>query len=367
MWGNADAKISLHPIPQSDGKEIMNRPKTQLLTPEEMQPAEKIIPNLLDELDQMILGSEHIHRMILTALLSRGHVLLEGVPGVGKTLTVRMLSRLLGLDWKRVQFTPDLMPGDILGNHILQSSETGERKLVFQKGPVFTNILLADEINRASPKTQSALLEAMQEQSVTLLGMTRQLPDPFFVLATQNPIEMEGTWPLPEAQMDRFLFKLNMDAVRPEILEKIITTRRRGTPPEPERMMEPGDLDTLFALMERIALPLPVARYISRLVGATHPQSPEAAEMVKNYVSFGASPRAAIGIAEAARGHALIRGRPSAGFEDVKAVALHALNHRLILSYRARIDRIDSRSVADELLGTLDETGINLPDSVEVQ
>ncbi|MGE0084422.1 MAG: AAA family ATPase [Desulfococcaceae bacterium] len=346
---------------------MTNGQKTQLLTPEEIRSAEELISGLLTQLDRMILGSEHIHRMLLIALLSRGHVLLEGVPGVGKTLTVRTLSRLLGLDFKRVQFTPDLMPGDIVGNHILQTSESGERKLVFQKGPVFTHILLADEINRASPKTQSALLEAMQEQSVTLLGMTRELPNPFFVLATQNPIEMEGTYPLPEAQVDRFLFKLNVDTVSPGILEKIITTRRRGTPPEPGQIMNPGDLENLFAMMERMALPVPVARYISRLVGASHPESPEATEMVKNYVSFGASPRAAIGIAEAARGYALICGRPAAGFEDVKSVAPHALNHRLILSYKARIDRISSHSVLDELLACLDETGMNLPDNVEVR
>jgi len=178
---------------------------------------------------------------------------------------------------------------------------------------------------------------------------------------------MEGTYPLPEAQVDRFLFKLKVDTVRPEILEKIITTRRRGTPPEPEQKMKSGDLDNLFARMERMALPVPVARYISRLVGATHPASAEATEMVKNYVSFGASPRAAIGIAEAARGHALISGRPVAGFEDVKTVAPHALNHRLILSYKARIDRIDSFSILHELLATLDETGMHLPDTFEVK
>ncbi len=346
---------------------MINRQKIQLLTPDEIRSAEELISGLLAQLDRMILGSEHIHRMLLIALLSRGHVLLEGVPGVGKTLTVRTLSRLLGLDFKRVQFTPDLMPGDIVGNHILQTLESGERKLVFQKGPVFTHILLADEINRASPKTQSALLEAMQEQAVTLLGTTRELPNPFFVLATQNPIEMEGTYPLPEAQVDRFLFKLNMDMVSPEILEKIITTRRRGTPPEPGQIMKPGDLDRIFTLMERMALPVPVARYISRLVGATHPESAEATEMVKNYVSFGASPRAAIGIAEAARGHALISGRPAAGFGDVKAVAPHVLNHRLILSYKARIDRIHSCSILDNLLATVDETGMNLPDNVGVK
>ncbi|HMF19780.1 MAG TPA: AAA family ATPase, partial [Gemmataceae bacterium] len=178
------------------------------MKPEELQPAVDLAGNLLAQLDRILLGQTELHRLVLVGILSRGHVLLEGVPGVGKTALVKALGQLLGLEFKRVQFTPDLMPGDILGTHILQDSANGQREMTFRPGPVFSNILLADEINRASPKTQSALLEAMQERSVTLLGTTRPLPAPFFVLASQNPIELEGTYPLPEAQLDRFLFKL---------------------------------------------------------------------------------------------------------------------------------------------------------------
>src|SRR5262245_2378891 len=184
-----------------------NQPET-LLKPEELKPAVDLAGNLLAQLDRILLGQTELHRLVLVGILSQGHVLLEGVPGVGKTALVKALGQLLGLEFKRVQFTPDLMPGDILGTHILQESAGGERVMSFRPGPVFCNLLLADEINRASPKTQSALLEAMQERAVTLLGTTRSLPRPFFVLASQNPIELEGTYPLPEAQLDRFLFKL---------------------------------------------------------------------------------------------------------------------------------------------------------------
>ncbi len=338
-----------------------------MLTPDEINSANELTSNILKELDHIILGHSGVHRMVLVSLLSRGHVLLEGVPGVGKTLLVKTLSKLLGLDYNRVQFTPDLMPGDILGNHILQETGAGKREMVFQKGPVFTNVLLADEINRATPKTQSALLEAMQEQSVTLLGSTRNLPSPFFVLATQNPIELEGTYPLPEAQVDRFLFKLILNPVEPEVLDNIISTRRRGEPPAPTWSMDIEKLNQLFAIMDSIILPKPVSKYISRIVGATHPNYSEATEKVRAYVSFGASPRAAIGIAETARAHALIQGRPVVGFEDVKTVAPHALNHRIILNYKARIDRVDSRAVLDELLSGIDETGMELPENVEIK
>src|SRR5271170_175019 len=178
--------------------------------PDELSPAVDLTRRLLQQLDTMLLGRPELHRLVIIGILSRGHVLLEGVPGVGKTALVKALSQLLGLDFKRVQFTPDLMPGDILGSHILQDAPGGGREMIFRPGPVFTHLLLADEINRASPKTQSALLEAMQERTVTLLGNTRELPEPFFVLASQNPIELEGTYPLPEAQLDRFLFKLHV-------------------------------------------------------------------------------------------------------------------------------------------------------------
>jgi MoxR-like ATPase len=342
-----------------------HQPET-LLKPEELKPAVDLAGNLLAQLDRILLGQTELHRLVLVGILSRGHVLLEGVPGVGKTALVKALGQLLGLEFKRVQFTPDLMPGDILGTHILQDSVNGEREMTFRPGPVFSNILLADEINRASPKTQSALLEAMQERSVTLLGTTRPLPAPFFVLASQNPIELEGTYPLPEAQLDRFLFKLAVAPVDVGVLDRIISTRRRGEPPAPEQIIGRAELESLFAAMERIFLPRPVARYIARLVAATHPKAAEATETIRQYVAYGASPRAAIAMAEAARGLALLDGRPTAGFEDVKTVAPAVLNHRLILDYKARLDQVDAFTIVHKLLAGLDETGLNLPADVEV-
>jgi MoxR-like ATPase len=333
-----------------------------LLQPQELKPAVDLANRLLDQLDRMLLGRSDLHRLVLVGILSRGHVLLEGVPGVGKTALVKALSQLLGLDFKRVQFTPDLMPGDILGTHILQETTDGKREMTFRPGPVFTNLLLADEINRASPKTQSALLESMQERAVTLLGTTRPLPEPFFVLASQNPIELEGTYPLPEAQLDRFLFKLIVSTVDAEVLNQIISTRRRGEPPAPDWVMSAAELEQLFRIMERVFLPRPVARYIARLVAATHPQAAEATERVRGYVTYGASPRAAIAIAEAARGYALLAGRPTVGFDDVKAVTPSVLNHRLILNYKARLDQVDAFAVVANLVAGIDETALNLPE-----
>jgi MoxR-like ATPase len=346
----------------------MHAPTTTdaLLQPAELRPAVALAGRLLDELDRILLGQSDLHGLVVVGILSRGHVLLEGVPGVGKTALVKALGQLLGLEFKRVQFTPDLMPGDILGTHILQESPGGERVMTFRPGPVFTNLLLADEINRASPKTQSALLEAMQEGAVTLLGTTRLLPHPFFVLASQNPIELEGTYPLPEAQLDRFLFKLQVRRVEVAVLDQIISTRRRGEPPAPTWRMPAEDLESLFAVMDRVFLPRPVARYIARLVAATHPGGAEATEEVRQYVTFGASPRAAIAMAEAARGVALLAGRPTAGFEDVKAVAGPVLNHRLILGYKARLDGVDPAAVVNGLLGRLDEAGLDLPAGLEI-
>jgi MoxR-like ATPase len=337
-----------------------------LLQPEELKPAVALAGRLLEQLDRVLLGRQELHRLVLAGILSRGHVLLEGVPGVGKTALVKALARLLGLDFKRVQFTPDLMPGDILGAHILQGGPDGQRDMTFRPGPVFTNILLADEINRASPKTQSALLEAMQERCVTLLGTTRPLPEPFFVLASQNPIELEGTYPLPEAQLDRFLFKLVVHNVGVDVLDRIISTRRHGEPPAPDWTMGPDDLWRVFAVLDRVFLPRPVSRYVARLVAATHPSATEARPQVKAYVSFGASPRAAIAMAESARALALLAGRPTVGFEDVKAVAGPVLNHRLILNYKARLDQVDTFAVIGDLLAGLDETGIRLPTDIAI-
>jgi len=332
-----------------------------------LQPAAELTKKVLEQLDRILLGRKELHRLVLIGILSRGHVLFEGLPGLGKTALVRTIGRILKLEFKRIQFTPDLMPGDILGTHILQQTDSGKREMVFQPGPVFTNILLADEINRASPKTQSALLETMQENSVTLLGHTRMLPQPFFVLASQNPIELEGTYPLPEAQLDRFLFRLLFDNVDTQVLDQIISERRRGELPEPTWQMEREELDRLFEIMGRIYLPRPVSRYIARLVSATHPGASEAPESVTRYVSYGASPRAAIAIAEAARAQALISGRPTVGFEDVKVVAEPVLNHRLLLNYQARFDRMTPSKLVQELVGRLDETGMKLPKDVELQ
>jgi MoxR-like ATPase len=337
-----------------------------ILQPEELRPATDLTARTLEQLGRILLGQADLHRMVLVGVLSHGHILLEGVPGVGKTALVKALGATLNLEFGRVQFTPDLMPADIVGTHILQETATGEREMVFRPGPVFTNLLLADEINRASPKTQSALLEAMQERAVTLLGKTRPLPDPFFVLASQNPIELEGTYPLPEAQLDRFLLKLQVVGAQVDVLDEIISTRRRGEPPAPTWSMSAEELASVFAVMDRIYLPHAVSRYVSRLVAATHAGADEATEAVNAYVSYGASPRAAIGIAEAARAEALLAGRPTVGFEDARAVAPAVLNHRLILNYKARFDGVDTFAVIDGLLGTLDETGLDLPRDVRV-
>ena len=312
-----------------------------LLTPDEIAPVKSDLDATLAALDAMLLGRPALHRLVLAGILARGHVLLEGLPGLGKTALVKALSQILELDFKRVQFTPDLMPSDILGAHVLETGADGRREMVFRPGPVFCNLLLADEINRASPKTQSAMLETMQERSVTLLGVTRKLPDPFFVLASQNPIELEGTYPLPEAQTDRFLFKLHVGAPDAATLADIIATRAQGEMPACPFTLPRSALLKAFETTARVALPAAVANWIARLVAASHGAK---------YVTYGASPRAAIAIAESARAVALMDGRPSVGFDDVRTVAPSALNHRLILDYRAKLDGVDAFKVVDGLL-----------------
>ena len=315
-----------------------------LLTPEEIAPVKTNLDATLAALDTMLLGRPELHRLVLSGILAHGHVLLEGLPGLGKTALVKALSEILELDFKRVQFTPDLMPSDILGAHVLETKDDGRREMAFRPGPVFCNLLLADEINRASPKTQSAMLETMQERAVTLLGVTRKLPDPFFVLASQNPIELEGTYPLPEAQTDRFLFKLHVGSPSVETLTSILTTRTQGEMPKCPFTLRRDDLLTAFATTARVVLPAAVANWIGRLVAATH---------TADYVTYGASPRAAIAIAEAARAIALMDGRPSVGFDDVRAVAPSALNHRLLLDYRAKLDGVTPFTVIERLLASV--------------
>ncbi|MDR0931964.1 MAG: AAA family ATPase [Victivallales bacterium] len=338
----------------------------ELLTPEELKPISERAARILDELDRLLLGQHEAHRLLLIGILSRGHVLLEGLPGVGKTALVKALGALLSLDFKRIQFTPDLLPSDILGCNILQSTPDGEKKMFFQPGAIFTNILLADEINRASPKTQSAMLEAMQEHAVTLLGETRPLPEPFFVLASQNPIELEGTYPIPEAQLDRFLFKVAIKSVNSDVLARIIADRRRGETPPVSFVVNRTELSELFGAMEQIYLSAPVADYMARLVAAAHPGTAESLPEITQFVAFGASPRAAIALSESARAAALLAGRPTVGFEDVKSVAPAVLNHRLILNYQARLEKISSFDLVDMLLSKVDPAGVELPKGVKI-
>jgi MoxR-like ATPase len=341
--------------------------ESALLAPAELDAGRALAGALVAGLDRVLLGQSELTRQIVTACLARGHVLLEGLPGLGKTELVKALASLLGLSFRRLQFTPDLLPGDITGGHILEEDPTkgGGRRLVFHPGPIFAHVILADEINRASPKTQSALLEAMQERRVTVLGETRPLPAPFFVLATQNPIELEGTYPLPEAQLDRFLFKLDVHGVDRATLEAIITERRAGRPPELEAAATLAQLEQLFALVDRVFLPRAVASFIARLVEASHPACKAAPKEVTSYARFGGSPRAAIAIAEAARAHALLSGKRNVGFDDVRSVAPHALAHRIVLDYRARLDGVDSHRVVAALLASVGELEEELPREVQ--
>ena len=313
------------------------------------------LSRLRTALNHVLFGQEKLVDAVITGLLSRGHLLLEGLPGLGKTELVKGLARALQIDARRVQFTPDLLPGDITGNPILQEVE-GRRQFVFQRGPIFANLVLADEINRASPKTQSALLEAMQERRVTVMGETHGLPDPFFVLATQNPIELEGTYPLPEAQLDRFLFKLEVTRNSVAVLQKIVQNREIGVEPTIEPVMTREELIELCDLARTIHLPEVVANYIARIVDATH-ESP-AAEGVK----FGASPRAALALAAAARSAALLGGRLNASFEDVEALAGPVLQHRLVLDYTARLGGRTAADVVRSILAAVPKQDKAAPD-----
>jgi len=297
------------------------------------------------ELNSLLYGQQRLIESVITGMVANGHLLLEGLPGLGKTELVKGLARAIGLVAKRIQFTPDLLPGDITGSPILQETG-GVRQFVFQPGPLFANLVLADEINRASPKTQSSLLEAMQERRVTVMGETHPLPNPFFVIATQNPIELEGTYPLPEAQLDRFLFKLDVPEAGVDVLERIVSGREMGVEPVVEPVLTGDELAAASALARRVYLPPVVANYIARLVAATRPGSGEAAAGVK----FGASPRAALGLAAAARARALLEGRPNTSFEDVAAVAAPILGHRVILDYTARLTGQTSAAVVGRIL-----------------
>jgi MoxR-like ATPase len=308
------------------------------------------------EVSRVIVGQELVVRGVTIALIAGGHVLLEGLPGLGKTLLVRTIARALQLQYSRIQFTPDLMPADILGTNVLLETAHGGRAFQFQPGPIFANLVLADEINRATPRTQSALLEAMQEQAVTVGTVGHPLPRPFFVLATQNPIEMEGTYPLPEAELDRFFFKLLVGFPSRAELSAIVerTTGPRGEPPAAI-----ADGASVLELQD-VAREIPVASHVSdyavRLVLASHPELPEGVESARRNVRYGASPRAAQAIIVGSKIHAILAGRVNVAFDDVRRVALPALRHRLILNYEAEAKGITADRVVAELIAAVPES-----------
>ncbi len=302
------------------------------------------------EVGRRIVGNEDIVANTVTALLGGGHVLLEGIPGVGKTALVHTLSDVLHLKFSRIQFTPDLMPADIVGTNIVQEHDAGGTFFEFQPGPIFANIVLADEINRATPKTQSALLEAMQEMSVSVGKTTYKLEQPFLVLATQNPLEMEGTYPLPEAQLDRFFFKLKVTYPTEAAMHTILERTTQATTDQVERVVDADEILKMRYAARLVPIAQPVQGYAIRLTLGTHPTSPYATPMIKQYVRYGASPRAAQAVVLAAKIHALTHGQAFVSPENIRAVALPALRHRVLMNFEGEAEQVDADVMVNELL-----------------
>jgi MoxR-like ATPase len=312
------------------------------------------VNRLRDEMQKVIVGHQEIVEGVVTALLAGGHALIEGVPGLGKTLLVRTLADAVDLTFSRIQFTPDLMPADILGTQVLVEDERGQKRFQFQKGPLFANVVLADEVNRATPKTQSALLEAMQEQSVTVAKTTYQLEPPFFVLATQNPLEMEGTYPLPEAQLDRFFYKLKVGFPDHEALHTILDRTTQSTTTQAEKVLSAARLLELRSLVREVPVARPVQDFAVRVLLATHPEEapgrPPAPPLVKKYVRYGASPRGAQACLLGAKIKALLDGRFAVSTGDLRAVVKPALRHRIILNFEGEAEGIDPDRVIESIL-----------------
>lgn len=314
-----------------------------------------VVDRIKKEISKVIVGYDEIINFTIISLLSGGHVLLEGVPGIGKTLLVRTLSEILDLKFSRIQFTPDLMPADITGTNIILEDENGRKYFKFQEGPIFANIILADEINRATPKTQSALLEAMQEGSVTSGGIIYSLPKPFFVMATQNPIEMEGTYPLPEAQLDRFFFKLILTPPSQEELLEIIERTTNVETPKVNKVADGETIEELKKIVRSVPVPMAVKEYAVKIVLATHPESAYAPEKVKKYVRYGASPRGAQALILGGKALALIEGRSNVSFKNIKKVAVPALRHRIILSFEGEAEGITTDEIIEDILEKVKE------------
>lgn len=302
-----------------------------------------------EEIGSVIIGQKELVRNVLTAMVAGGNVLLEGMPGLGKTQLVKAVGDAVDLEFSRIQFTPDLMPADVTGTTVMNREENGNMSFVFRKGPIFANLVLADEINRATPKTQSALLEAMQEHTVTGGSQTYRLEEPFFVLATQNPLETEGTYPLPEAQMDRFLFKLDVAFPNKEELMKIVLTTTDGKVHRASKVMDGKRLLQMREIAQQVPVAEPVAEYLMDLILKTHPENPEAPEVVRQYVRYGASPRGAQAVLQAARIFALLAGRYHVAYEDIKQAAKPALKHRIFLNFEGMAEGKTSDEIIEAL------------------
>ena len=310
----------------------------------------EVYNSLREEIGKVIVGQDAIVDGTLNALFANGHVLLEGVPGLGKTLLVRTLSQVLDLSFNRIQFTPDLMPADVLGTNMVHETDDGKRAFEFHHGPIFAHLVLADEINRATPKTQSAMLEAMQERSVTIGGEIRKLDLPFFVLATQNPIDQEGTYPLPEAQLDRFFYKLLVDYPTAGELSEIVTRTTEGTKVEVSKVVNGATLIELQQLVQQVPVASHVKDYAVRLILATHPNTETAQEITNQFLKFGSSPRGAQALLLGAKVRALTEGRFNVSFDDVAEVALPALRHRLIVNFEAEAEGVTTDLVLQKIM-----------------
>ena len=308
------------------------------------------------EIGKVIVGQDDVVRSTIICVLGGGHALLEGVPGLGKTMLIRTLGDVLDLQFSRIQFTPDLMPADIVGTDILEETEDGHRQFRFQAGPIFANLLLADEINRATPKTQSAMLEAMQEKTVTVAGRRYDLEMPFFVLATQNPIEMEGTYPLPEAQLDRFLFKVNVNFPKVSELIEILDRTTGVEQPRASKVADGAQVIGMGKLALSTPIPSHVSEYVARIVVATHPESEVAAPMLRQYARYGASPRGAQALIIGAKINALLEERSNVSFEDVAAVAPAALRHRILLNFEGQAEELSTDDLVADVLKSVPKT-----------
>lgn len=305
------------------------------------------------EVARVIVGMDEAVTRTLSSIFAGGHVLLEGVPGLGKTLLVKSLAKTLGLTFKRIQFTPDLMPSDVTGTQVLSEDASGKKSFVFKPGPIFANIVLADEINRATPKTQSALLEAMEEKQITVLDETYELAQPFFVLATQNPVELEGTYPLPEAQLDRFLVKVLVAPPSAKELKEVLRRTTGNSVPEARTVLPPGDVVATVEKMRRLVrsvfVPEHLQEVVVRIMSALTPGTDFATSMVKSYVRFGPGPRGAQAVVLSAKVAALREGRINLSFDDIKQIVLPALRHRLILNFQAEADGVSADSIIEEV------------------